>query len=403
MRDHRPTIMRGRVMRRVAIATVIAASVAGATMSPGDAIAGARGSREPQTTAPSRGAPTATIAAVGDMVCDGPPSDAAQPTSSERRYQRGFCQYAKVSDLLLQGTYDAFLPIGDLQYYSGFLSLYEKWYAPSYGRVMDITMPAPGNHDSYAIDSQGRLFAGYRRYFGRRAHWNRWGGAYSFDLGGWHIISLNSEVCPAYVWYKRPSGPWVREPNPWGAPCKPGGAEYRWLVHDLRANADTACTLAYFHRPAFFWGVGFPDGTLRHPGYSSTRPFYRALYRYGADVILTGHMHYYQRMVPLAPDGKADPRYGFTQFIVGTGGDSLEQMPPAAEQPDTVAAASNTAFGILRLQLRDGGYDFDFVPAVGSPGHWRLWHGMKVFENGGGQLPVDEGSGTCHGAPPRRS
>ena len=90
-----------------------------------------------------------------------------------------------------------------------------------------------------------------------------------------------------------------------------------------------------------------------------------------------------------------------TQFIVGTGGDSLQQMPPAAQQPETVAAASNTAYGILRLQLREGGYDFDFVPAAGSPGHWRVWHGMKVFENGGGQLPVDEGSGSCHAAPPR--
>ena len=333
------------------------------------------------------------------MVCDGPASDAAQPSSPEQRYERGFCQYGKVSDLLVQSHYDAFPPLGDLQYYSGFLSLYRTWYGPTFGRAMDITMPAPGNHDAYATDARGRLFAGYRRYFGRRAHWNRFGGAYSFDLGGWHIISLDSEVCPAYVWSKRPNGPWVREPNPWGAPCAPGGAEYSWLLHDLRANAGTACTLSYFHRPAFFWAVGYPSGTLRHPGASSTRPFYRALYRFGADVILTGHEHYYQRM-PLAPSGAADPRYGFTQFIVGTGGDSLQQMPPATERPDAVAAASDTAFGILRLQLRDGGFDFDFVSAAGSPGHWRVWHGMKVFENGGAQLPVDEGSASCHGAPP---
>ena len=92
---------------------------------------------------------TVRIAAVGDMVCSGPPHRGADPTSTHRRYIRGFCQYGKVANLVANGNYDRFLTLGDLQYYFGAYRDFQRWYDPSYGKVMSITMPSPGNHESY--------------------------------------------------------------------------------------------------------------------------------------------------------------------------------------------------------------------------------------------------------------
>src|SRR3954452_14313234 len=136
---------------------------------------------------------TVRIAAVGDMVCSGPPNRAADPTSTDRRYIRGFCQYGKVANLVANGDYDRFLTLGDLQYYFGAYRDFQRWYDPSYGRVMRITMPSPGNHESYTSDARGNPYAGYRKYFGARAHWkNRLGGADLCNLRARDIVSPNS-------------------------------------------------------------------------------------------------------------------------------------------------------------------------------------------------------------------
>src|SRR4051812_26289768 len=114
---------------------------------------------------------TVKIAAAGDLVCSGPPNKGADPTSHDRRYIRGFCQYGKVANLVAKGGYDRFLTLGDLQYYFGRYRDFQRWYDPTYGRVMRITMPSPGNHESYTVDAKGNPYAGYRKYFGSRAHW----------------------------------------------------------------------------------------------------------------------------------------------------------------------------------------------------------------------------------------
>ena len=355
---------------------------------------------------PAGAADPPRIAAVGDMVCDGPPSDGADPTSDDRRIVRGFCQYGKVSDLVVEGDYDRFLPLGDLQYYFGALQAFRRWYDPTFGRVKRITSPVPGNHEAYSVDADGNPFAGYRAYFGERANWNRRGGSYSFDIGDWHVVVANSEWCRRYT-YLFEDGRWSRIPmwsegSPWG--CHAGDPLRTWLERDLQRHADTECTLLAFHHPAFFW-AGSPDGpdTIRHGAwYSLARPLYREFHRSGGDVVLTGHEHFYERLEPIDARGQLDPEYGFTQFIVGTGGDTLGRVPRASLMPPQVAVARDDAFGILEMELRSGGYDWRFVPADGSPGSWRRSgrHGFRIFENGDGGGVVDEGTGTCHGPPP---
>jgi len=335
------------------------------------------------------------------MVCRGHWSNGADPRAAERRYARGFCQYKKVSDRILRGHYRRLFLAGDLQQTFGRLHQHRQFYTPTYGRLMRITEPAPGNHDSYTSDSRG-AYAGYREYFGRRAHWNRRGGSYSFDLGSWHIISLDSQWCGDFTW-AYPDKHWENVPlwskdSPWG--CHKGDLEFDWLVRDMYRHSDSQCTLAYFHHPAYFWipYAGGPD-VLVHDGYTKSRP----LYRYGADVVLNGHQHFHQRFQPMNPKAQIDAEYGLTEFIVATGEDTLQQVPPASKQPEQVAAADNTTFGFLRLNLYRGGYAWRFVPARGFPGRWRdsKKYDVKILENGtGGGGTVDSGSASCHGAPP---
>src|SRR3954453_23071210 len=174
----------------------------------------------PQIAAAATGK-TVRIAAVGDMVCSGPPNRGADPTSTDRRYIRGFCQYGKVANLVANGGFDRFLPLGDLQYYFGAYGDFRRWYDPSYGKVVRITMPSPGNHESYTVDAKGNPYAGYRRFFGDRAHWNnRRGGSYSYDLGSWHVVSVNSQWCWTYTsvckcghWH---AVTWWVSGSPWG-------------------------------------------------------------------------------------------------------------------------------------------------------------------------------------------
>jgi acid phosphatase type 7 len=256
------------------------------------------------------------------------------------------------------------------------------------------------------VDAKGNPYAGYRRYFGARAHWNTpRGGSYSYNLGAWHIVSLNSQWCWSYTSVFE-GGRWNTVPawgsgSPWG--CHKGDPMYDWFARDLKQHQND-CTLVYFHHPSYFGvGSGWPGGTgsLVHGVYSHTRPLYRVFYRNGGDVVLNGHEHFYQRTVPIDPLGKADPAHGFTEFIVGTGGDTLEPMPPVSHLPKEIAAASNTAFGILSMTLQPHAYRYRFVPVAGSPGRWVYSprRGYKIFKNRPGTGRVDSGTGTCHGAP----
>jgi hypothetical protein len=326
------------------------------------------------------------------MVCSHGPSQGANPAANDRRIIRGFCQQRKVSNLVVDGNYDKFLAIGDLQYLLGRYENYVKFYDPTFGRVKDITMPAVGNHETYTPYA-----AGYLRYFGALAHPPL--GYYSYGLGAWHLVAVNSALCRDHTWSTRLGWTPMTQPNnKWG--CRPGDPQYRWLQQDLEAHPAT-CTLVYFHHPAYFW-AGYAGGpkVITHHGYTSTRPLYRLLYAKGVDVVLTGHEHYYERFKPMDPAGNLDPEHGFTEFIVGTGGDTLQPLPDRAAHPlpEQVAVASNTAFGILDMTLNQGSYDFEFVPVDGNPGRWVMSKklGYRIFENAASTGEVDSGSGQCH-------
>ncbi len=274
------------------------------------------------------------IAAAGDIACD--PLDRSynggQGTSNA-------CQELATSNLLLQGRYAAVLALGDEQYENGALAKYEVSYATSWGRVLRITRPAPGNHE---YETSGA--PGYFAYFGRAAGPSG-RGYYSFNLGGWHIVSLNSN-CSAI------------------GGCQAGSPEERWLRRDL-AHARTRCTLAYWHHPRFSSG---PDGNQ-----TQVAGLWSALYSAGADVVLSGHDHDYERFAPLNAGGAVDRAHGIREFVVGTGGRSHD---PIASPERASRVHDSSTFGILKLTLRPTGYDWRFIPALGS------------F--------TDDGSGRCH-------
>jgi hypothetical protein len=299
-----------------------------------------------------------TIAAAGDIACDKiPPKPDKQAV--DRRTQRGYCQYNKVAKLLGRGNYDRFLPLGDIQYLLAKPDAFRTYYDKYFGPYKHITSPVPGNHETYTP-----YMRGYRDYFKARAHSPLT--YYSYNLGGWHFVAINSMLCRDHTWSTNHGVTPLKANSHFKTGCRPGDPMYEWIKRDLAAH-DNQCTLAYFHHPAYFWANfgGGPDSMI-HPGYSFTRPMYRLLYADKVDVVLSGHMHFYERLKPLNPAGESDPKNGFTQFIVGTGGDTKEALPSKPLNP-LVAAAQNKAFGLLSMTLNPDSADFAFVSAPGQP------------------------------------
>ena len=237
------------------------------------------------------------------------------------------------------------LVLGDLAYDQGLNEEFDSCYDPPWGQFKDRTRPTPGNHE-YAYFQKDA--AAYFDYFGESA--GQWGlGYYSFDIGRWHVVALNSN-CDA----ERLGG------------CWPGSPQERWLREDLAANTRP-CTLAFWHHPRFSAGA-------THGSDPATDPFWRLLYDAGADLVLNGHDHNYQRFAPQTRGGGPDADRGIREFVVGTGGASLREVGEALPTTEEQSAES---FGVLRLTLYDGGYDWEFVPVEGSD-----------FS--------DRGSGRCH-------
>jgi len=228
---------------------------------------------------------------------------------------------------------------GDNAYGGATLEDFETCYGPSWGRHLDRTLPAPGNHE-YEDN-----MAGYFAYFGDRAGkpGKSW---YSVDLGSWHIVVLDSN-------------------------CRKVGGCYRtadqeeWLAADLAAS-DAPCTLAIWHHPRFSTGDYGNDERFA--------PFWKRLYDEGAEIVVNGHEHDYERFVPQDASGARDDGRGIRQFVVGTGGADLR--PFRTTDPDSEVRDAET-HGVLRLTLRPDTYDWRFVPVAGAP-----------F--------TDAGSGTCH-------
>jgi Calcineurin-like phosphoesterase len=228
------------------------------------------------------------------------------------------------------------LTLGDNAYEDGTAAEFRECYDPSWGQFKERTNPTPGNHD-YETDGA----SGYFDYFGKAAG-DPQKGYYSYDLGSWHIVSLNSNCGEGEV------------------RCGPGSAQRQWLEEDLAANADEGqCTLAYMHHPRFSSGV-------KHGSTPKMEPLWEALYEGGADVVLSGHEHNYERFAPQDPYGKADPQRGIRQFVVGTGGGASHY--PILDPLATSEVQNDKTYGVLRLALRPKSYEWRFVSVEGAQG-----------------------------------
>ena len=225
------------------------------------------------------------------------------------------------------------LALGDNAYVNGSESEYRNCYAPTWGRHRDRTWPAPGNHD---YNTPGA--AAYYAYYGDRAG-EPGRGYYSFDAGAWHVVMLNTSVAMA-----------------------PGSEQEQWLRADLAAHA-TPCTIAVLHHPHFSSGM--------HGNNASVTPLWRALYDAGADVVLSGHDHVYERFLRMAPDGRPDPEHGIRSFVVGTGG---ARHYPFFRRASGSAFRLDRTWGVLRLTLRADRYEWEFLSGDGRA----LDHGGEV-------------------------
>jgi hypothetical protein len=230
------------------------------------------------------------------------------------------------------------LPLGDLAYEDGTKSEFDNCYAPTWGRFRDRSRPTTGNHE---YNQKGA--APYFDYWGDAAG-DRTKGYYSFDIGDWHLISLNS-TCSA------------------AGGCSKGSPMEQWLRQDLAANRSR-CVLAYWHHPRFFTASRSPGGSKPPAADRKFIAMWTALMEGGADVVLSGHRHVYERFARQDATGNADPN-GIRQFIVGTGGGVLDQFEgPTAPNSELRKAGT---YGVLELTLHPDRYDWRFVAADGDP------------------------------------
>ena len=225
---------------------------------------------------------------------------------------------------------------GDDAYPNGTPGQFTRCYAPTWGRHKARTRPSPGNHD---YDTPGG--AGYYRYFGAAAG-PPGRGYYSYEVAGWHIISLNSNIAMAA-----------------------GSPQEQWLRADLSLH-PASCILAYWHHPRFSSG--------EHGSSTAPQPLWQALYDAHADVVINGHDHTYERFAPQTPTGSLDSTRGIREFVVGTGGAEFYNFPTIRAHSEV---RQNTTHGVIKLTLRADAYAWEFVPVAGG-----------TFR--------DAGSGRCH-------
>ncbi|MEJ2668295.1 MAG: metallophosphoesterase [Deinococcales bacterium] len=276
-------------------------------------------------------AQTVTVVAAGDIACEA--GQAPGPRA---------CQQDATAALVARIAPDAVLAVGDLQYPEGTLQQFQEGYAKNWGRFKSITYPVPGNHAYYSGGD------GYYAYWGARAG-EPGKGYYSFDLGAWHILAINSN-CPAV------------------GGCGADAPEVRWIAADLKAH-PSRCALAFFHHPRFSSGPHGNDERMA--------PIWAALQAGGVDVVLSGHDHDYERFALQDANGRLDPSHGIREFVVGTGG--APQYVVLWRRAHSQALQVGT-FGVLELTLRPDAYDWAFRPIPGGTFH-------------------DSGSTTCHGPP----
>lgn len=292
---------------------------------------------------------TPVIGAVGDFACD--PSD---PKFNGGAGTSAGCAQNRVSSLMVaDGSLVAVLGLGDFQYDCGDPSDYAVSYNPTWGRLDPLMRPVAGNHEyktgqdlfGRACPSDNATAHNYFARFGAAAH-AATGGHFSFDVGSWHLIGLNSNCSKSGV-----------------GGCGATGAQTTWLQQDLAATTQP-CVAAFWHQP-LFTGAKF--------GGAAYRPWWNALYAAHADVVLNGHVHNYQRYAALNPAGTRDAANGITEYVVGTGGEGFTKFIPTVKPQPLVHRQS---FGYLRMTLGSSGWSAEFVDASGTV--------------------TDTSSGTCH-------
>jgi 3',5'-cyclic AMP phosphodiesterase CpdA len=225
--------------------------------------------------------------------------------------------------------------LGDNAYFQGTRQQYRDCYDGTWGKHKGRTFPVPGNHE---YESPGAL--PYYEYFGEMVAGPHGQGYYSFEVGDWHAIAINSNIA-----------------------MSASSGQAAWLRADLAASR-ARCTIAYWHHPLFSSG---PNGDTQ-----AVRELWRILYEANAEIVLSAHEHMYERFAPQDPDGRPDSTRGIRQFVVGTGGAFLSQ--PVTLHPNSESRISS--FGILKLTLSSDRYQWEFIPVAGGP--------------------IDGGSGVCH-------
>lgn len=230
---------------------------------------------------------------------------------------------------LIDGIEGTVFTAGDNAYPDGRATDFRDCYDPTWGPFKDRTRPAPGNHDWVTKDLEG-----YLDYFGTAATPNGtpW---YSYDLGTWHIVVLDS-MCG------KTGG------------CGKASDQGKWLATDLAAS-DARCTLAIWHHPRFSSG--------EHGNDSGVAPFWQALYAADAELVINGHDHDYERFKPQDPAGHEDRVRGIREFVVGTGGAELRPFKEAKRNSELRAPMTH---GVLKLVLHPDSYDWRFIPTDGD-------------------------------------
>jgi hypothetical protein len=300
---------------------------------PGAAVASA--TPVAQRSAAPRATPAATASGSSAAGSSSPgPSSSTAPTTDAVLVGAGDIATCggdadRATAALVEGIPGAVFTAGDNAYENGSAKDFSDCYDPTWGAFKDRTRPSAGNHDWLTKD-----LGGYLGYFGKAAAPDgaSW---YSYDLGAWHVIVLDSDCS-----------------NVDG--CGVDSAQGRWLAADLKASTSL-CTLAIWHHPRFSSGF--------HGNDRSVEPFWTALYAAGADLIVNGHDHDYERFAPQDPAGHQDRQRGIREFVVGTGGAELRPFVIGRANSELRASGS---FGVIRLDLHQGSYDWRFIPTAGG-------------------------------------
>ena len=312
---------------------------------------GESGPSNQASAATTGGGGSVTIAAAGDIACN--PSE---PNYNNGNGANNQCMQKATADLVLAGSYAKVLALGDLQYDCGSLAAFNASYDAAWGQFASKTEPAIGNHEVQSSSDWGESClprgSGYYTYFENHgvpeAHGVNGKGYYSFDLGSWHVIALNANCSNA-------------------GGCENGSPQMNWLQNDLAAHPN-ACTLAFWHQASW--------STTGGGGVAETRPMWAALANAGAELVLNGHYHHYERFADLNASGQPVANgTGMREIIAGIGGESQgsfgkNQTPAAGSQ------VRKTGYGILALTLGTGSYSWDYKLVAGGSG--------------------DSGSDTCH-------